>query len=72
MPSGRIAYLGAADNWWAAGPTGPCGPDTEIFYWVGEGFPSESSNKGNDPKNWLEILEQCLHGVPTGSSRRPW
>jgi alanyl-tRNA synthetase len=55
MPEGRIAYLPASDNWWAAGPTGPCGPDTEIFYWVGEGIPPESSNKGNDPKNWLEI-----------------
>jgi alanyl-tRNA synthetase len=36
MPSARISYLPAEDNWWAAGPTGPCGPDTEIFYWIGE------------------------------------
>jgi len=35
----RIARLPAEDNWWAAGPTGPCGPDSEIFYWVGEGEP---------------------------------
>lgn len=35
----RIARLPAEDNWWAAGPTGPCGPDTEIFYWMGEGKP---------------------------------
>jgi alanyl-tRNA synthetase len=55
MPAGRIAYMGAKDNWWAAGPMGPCGPDTEIFYWVGPGLPSEDSNKGNDPANWLEI-----------------
>ena len=55
MPEGRIAYLPASDNWWAAGPTGPCGPDTEIFYWVGEGLPPENSNKGNDPENWMEI-----------------
>lgn len=55
MPKERIAYLGAADNWWAAGATGPCGPDTEIFYWVGEGLPPAGSNKGNDPKNWMEI-----------------
>lgn len=39
IPRERIAYLPAEDNWWAAGPTGPCGPDTEIFYWVGEGEP---------------------------------
>ncbi|MGI9052882.1 MAG: alanine--tRNA ligase-related protein [Ilumatobacteraceae bacterium] len=36
-PTGRINPLGAADNWWSNGPTGPCGPDTEIFAWVGDG-----------------------------------
>jgi alanyl-tRNA synthetase len=49
----RIAYLPAEDNWWAAGPTGPCGPDTEIFYWVGDGLPV--GNKGSHPKEWMEI-----------------
>lgn len=28
----RIAYLGKEDNFWIAGDLGPCGPDTEIFY----------------------------------------
>ncbi|MDX9898885.1 MAG: alanine--tRNA ligase [Spirochaetia bacterium] len=51
----RIAYLPAEDNWWAAGSSGPCGPDTEIFYWVGEGLPPAGSNKGSDPENWMEI-----------------
>ncbi|HRY55994.1 MAG TPA: alanine--tRNA ligase-related protein, partial [Spirochaetia bacterium] len=55
MPEERIAYLPASDNWWAAGPTGPCGPDTEIFYWVGPGMPPAGSNKGTDSKNWMEI-----------------
>lgn len=32
----RIAYLGVDDNFWAAGETGPCGSDTEIFYWRSE------------------------------------
>lgn len=53
MPAERIAYLAAEDNWWAAGPTGPCGPDTEIFYWVGEGEPQ--GNKGTHSKQWMEI-----------------
>lgn len=53
VPQERIAYLPAADNWWAAGPTGPCGPDTEIFYWVGEGEPV--GNKGTHPREWMEI-----------------
>ncbi len=30
----RIAYLPESDNWWGpAGEVGPCGPDSEIFYW---------------------------------------
>lgn len=55
MPEDKIAFLPASDNWWAAGPTGPCGPDTEIFYWVGEGLPPVGSNKGTDSANWMEI-----------------
>ena len=55
MPVDKIAYLPAEDNWWAAGPTGPCGPDTEIFYWMGEGKPPAGSNKGTDDKMWMEI-----------------
>lgn len=55
IPVDRIAYLPAEDNWWAAGPTGPCGPDTEIFYWMGAGLPPRGSNKGTDSKNWMEI-----------------
>ncbi len=53
IPRERIAYLPAEDNWWAAGPTGPCGPDTEIFYWVGEGEPQ--GNKWTHSKDWMEI-----------------
>ncbi len=53
MPKEKIAYLSAEDNWWAAGPTGPCGPDTEIFYWVGNGKPT--GNKETHPNEWMEI-----------------
>lgn len=28
----KIAFLGKDDNFWIAGETGPCGGDTEIFY----------------------------------------
>lgn len=55
MPVDKIAYLPAEDNWWAAGPTGPCGPDTEIFYWMGAWKPPKGSNKGTDSKMWMEI-----------------
>lgn len=53
----RIAYLPKANNWWGpAGQTGPCGPDTEMFYWSGDTeFPPAGSNPATDEDNWLEI-----------------
>jgi alanyl-tRNA synthetase len=32
VPEGRIIDLGRKDNFWQAGPTGPCGPCTELYY----------------------------------------
>lgn len=31
IPEDRIFYLPKKHNWWIAGKTGPCGPDTEMF-----------------------------------------
>lgn len=28
----QIFFLGKEDNWWSMGETGPCGPDTEMFF----------------------------------------
>lgn len=37
IPEERIFYLPKKDNWWGpAGETGPCGPDTEMFYDTGK------------------------------------
>lgn len=51
----RIAKLDKEENWW--GPpsqTGPCGPDSEIFYWSGR---EEDLPKKFDPNDdrWVEI-----------------
>ena len=55
---GRIDYLPKAKNWWGpAGQTGPCGPDTEMFYWVGP-LPAPSTIEQGDlaeSPNWVEI-----------------
>ncbi len=49
----RIAFLGKDDNWWGpAGLTGPCGPDTEMFYYTGGKAPKKFDAKD---KNWVEI-----------------
>ncbi|MBN2307001.1 alanine--tRNA ligase [Candidatus Peregrinibacteria bacterium] len=56
IPEHRIVYLPKSDNWWGpAGQTGPCGPDTEMFFWVGKGKPGKESNPETDETNWVEI-----------------
>jgi alanyl-tRNA synthetase len=50
----RIDYLDKKENWWGpAGKTGPCGPDTEIFYWNSdEKVPSKFDAQD---ERWVEI-----------------
>jgi len=51
----RIAFLSKEDNWWGpAGQTGPCGPDTEMFYWKLNDKPAPKIFDATD-KNWVEI-----------------
>ena len=48
----RIART-VEDNFWIAGETGPCGPDTEIFYWRSEDeIPEHFDTEDN---RWVEI-----------------
>ncbi len=59
IPDERIAFmeggvLESKQNWWGpAGLTGPCGPDTEMFFWIGEGKPQ--GNPATHEAEWLEI-----------------
>ncbi|HAI98845.1 TPA: alanine--tRNA ligase, partial [Candidatus Peribacteria bacterium] len=59
IPVERIAFmeggvLESKQNWWGpAGLTGPCGPDTEMFVWMGEGVPR--GNPATNEADWLEI-----------------
>jgi alanyl-tRNA synthetase len=52
---GRIFYLPKSDNWWGpAGATGPCGPDSEIFF--DTGLPDHPGcGPGCRCGKWLEI-----------------
>src|SRR3989344_2433208 len=64
IPKERIGFLKGGvfeskNNWWGpAGKTGPCGPDTEFFYWIGEKSPR--GNPENNEKEWLEIGNDVL------------
>ena len=53
IPEKRIAKLPKENNWWGM-DKGPCGPDTEMFYWTGN--PDEIPESFNDDnEKWVEI-----------------
>lgn len=65
----RIFFLGKEDNWWGPpGPSGPCGPDTEMFFDTGGG--SGGARPGDGSGRFVEIwndvfmeYEQTLQGT---------
>ncbi|MEH1100288.1 alanine--tRNA ligase-related protein [Micromonospora sp. CPCC 205561] len=63
---GLPVELTAEENWWSNGPTGPCGPDTEIFVWTGDGPPR--GTPGTDD-GWMEVWNHVgmrYHRHPDG------
>jgi alanyl-tRNA synthetase len=55
----RIYFRPANKNWWSAGPNGPCGPDTEMFYdltgTLNSGMTLEEYIKADDEQKVVEI-----------------
>ena len=53
----RIALLN--NNWWETTGAGPCGPDTEMFYWKLNDVPAPETFDPTD-ENWVEIWNDVL------------
>jgi alanyl-tRNA synthetase len=45
------------DNWWSNGPTGPSGPDSEIFVWTGETPPQGTPTTD---ERWVEVWNHVM------------
>lgn len=55
------------ENWWSNGPTGPCGPDCEIFVWTGRDTPTGTPTTD---KRWVEVWNHVMmryHRGPDGT-----
>ncbi|MBT8130324.1 MAG: alanine--tRNA ligase, partial [Gammaproteobacteria bacterium] len=56
VPEDRIIRIATSDNFWQMGPTGPCGPCTEIFYDHGEDIPGgPPGTPEEDGDRYIEI-----------------
>ncbi|HEY8001472.1 MAG TPA: alanine--tRNA ligase [Solirubrobacterales bacterium] len=54
VPEERIVRLPASDNFWQGGPTGPCGPCSEMYIDRGPEFGSDDLRPGDDTDRYLE------------------
>ena len=61
------------DNFWIAGESGPCGPDTEIFYWRSDEEIPETFDTEDDRwvEIWNNVFMQYLKGTDGTVSELP-
>jgi alanyl-tRNA synthetase len=55
MPRERIVELDREENFWESGPTGPCGPDSELYLDRGLAFGTEDDLPGGENARFLEF-----------------
>jgi alanyl-tRNA synthetase len=49
--------LTGEENWWSNGPTGPCGPDSEMFVWTGDTQPQGTPRSDG---RWVEVWNHVM------------
>ena len=57
FPRERIVRFGEEDNWWAAGPTGSCGPCSEIYVDLGVEFGGDENSRLGDADTDNRFIE---------------
>jgi alanyl-tRNA synthetase len=55
VPRERIVECSREENFWQAGPTGPCGPSSELYLDRGLGFGLKEDLPGGDNERFLEF-----------------
>jgi alanyl-tRNA synthetase len=55
VPRERIVELGREDNFWQGGPTGPCGPCSELYLDRGLDFGTAEERPGDEGERFLEF-----------------
>jgi alanyl-tRNA synthetase len=55
VPRGRIVECSREENFWQAGPTGPCGPSSELYLDRGLEFGTAEDLPGGDNERFLEF-----------------
>jgi len=55
VPAERIVQLGREDNFWQGGPTGPCGPCSELYLDRGFDFGAADERPGDEGERFLEF-----------------
>lgn len=70
VPDDRIVRLPRAENFWQGGPTGPCGPCSEMYLDRGPDFGGADDRPGDDTDRFLEYWNHVFMTYDLGEDGR--